>query len=302
MNKFKFENKKSKNYFEGWYFRVTNSKTNDNYAFIFAITQDVNDPHSFIQSYNGKTNKSYYYRFDKKAFSYDKKTNTIHIGENYLNEQELYFKNDMITFHATSSNHQYLKRYQLNNSAMGFFSITPLECFQEIIFLDADVNFDITTDGVLSTNTGKSYMEKTYGTNFPKKWIWAQSNYSQNDSKISFSVGIVSLLFFRIKGFFLILYYQGKEERFGNFNFSRIDVEKIDETTNKIKIKKGRKLIELTVKTNSPIKIVGPRKKGIMDLDVFESINASASIKVYRKKVLIFEDSYTNVGLELMYY
>jgi hypothetical protein len=66
-------------------------------------------------------------------------------------------------------------------------------------------------------------------------------------------------------------------------------------------IRKGKTRIELTATTKHPVKLVGPRKNGKMDLDVFESLQATATIQVFRKNDLLFEDQYTQVGLELMY-
>ena len=46
---------------------------------------------------------------------------------------------------------------------------------------------------------------------------------------------------------------------------------------------------------------MGPSKNGIMDLSVYESINAIATLKMFDDDEMIFEDRFTNVGLELMY-
>ena len=52
MNTFEYRNLKKKNYFEGWYQRVTDENNNINYSIIFAITKDENDSHSFIQIFD----------------------------------------------------------------------------------------------------------------------------------------------------------------------------------------------------------------------------------------------------------
>ena len=184
---------------------------------------------------------------------------------------------------------------------MGILSKAPLECFQEVVFLNANVTFDIKKKGLSSSHSGQSYMERTYGTNFPSKWIWFQSNYSNNNSIVSFSVGLIPFLIFKVKGFFLVLNYNGLEERFGSFNFSKIKVRSINKTTSSITIRKGKKRVELFLETKEPVRLLGPLKNGIMSLEVFECINASGTVKVYHKNILLFEDVYQNAGLELMY-
>lgn len=301
MSGFGFENKKRKNYFEGWYFKCTDTSTSDNYAIIFAITRNMENPHSFIQFYNGTTNETLYFTFPIETFRYHLNSNTVFIGDNYICEDNVYFQSDELSFEATSTNQKKLRKYQHTHSAMGIMSKAPLECFQEIVFMNAEVKFDIIKKGVASTHSGQSYMERTYGTNFPSKWIWFQSNYSKHNSMVSFSVGLIPFLFFKVKGFFLVLSYNGLEERFGSFNFSKIKIQSIHKTTSSITIKKGKKRVELLLETKIPARLLGPLKNGIMNLEVWECINASGIIKVYHRNILLFEDVYQNAGLELMY-
>lgn len=301
MANFGYLSRKSSNYFEGWYFKCTDSSSNTTFALIFAVTFEGKNPHSFIQFINGKTNESFYFSFSINQFKYLEETNVVYIGENYISENEVYFKNKEIEFRSKSLNNQPLQTYQNTTSAMGFLSKAPLECFQEVVFMKATVEFEVTIKEQMRKYKGLSYMEKTYGTNFPSKWIWFQSNYSQNNSSISFSVGIVPFLLFRVKGFFMVLHFNGVEERFGSFNLSKIKVEEISSTSSKLIISKRKLRIELIVDSLNTIPLVGPRKGGIMDLEVIESINSSGYIKIYKKGKLIFEDSYINSGLELMF-
>ena len=128
-----------------------------------------------------------------------------------------------------------------------------------------------------------------------------QSNYGLNGSRISFSVGRIPVLFFRVKGFFLIVNHSGIEQRFSSYNLSRVKVKKIDENTNIITVRKGITKIEIVVTSEETVKLIGPRKYGLMNLDVFESITSKAGISIFRGKYVIFNDVYENVGVELMY-
>ena len=301
MNLFEYKSKKKKNYFEGWYFRFTDTRSKSNFAVIFALTKHQDDAHSFIQVLDAKTHKSYYYRFALNEFSYDEKTSTVSIGINRLNVNELYLKTDDFTISSSTNNIQHLQPYGKTRSAMGWLRNAPLECFQEVIFIEAKTTFIITYPKRTFRGIGKSYMEKTYGSNFPKKWLWLQSNYSQKGSEFSLSVGLIPMLFFRIKGFFLILNYLGIEERFTSYNLSRVKVKVIDENSNMIVIKKGKTKIEIIVTSEDAVKLIGPRKRGLMNLAVFESISSKAGINIYKNKQLVYNDIYNNVGVELMY-
>ena len=90
MNTFEYKNRKRKNYFEGWYLRVTDEEKNVNLAFIFAITKDEEDPHAFIQVYDGIALTNKYFRFDVNDFKYLDKT--VYIKDNYLSLDNMCLK------------------------------------------------------------------------------------------------------------------------------------------------------------------------------------------------------------------
>ncbi|CAG8525645.1 2422_t:CDS:1 [Paraglomus brasilianum] len=88
-------------------------------------------------------------------------------------------------------------------SVMGIFQYIPwLECFHQIISLDHIVHGEITfiNDKFVETSidleNGRGYIEKDWGINFPKTWIWAQSNNfikeAGNSILVSKPVGINS--------------------------------------------------------------------------------------------------------------
>ncbi len=299
MNRFRFENKKKKNYFEGWYFRFTNNTTNENYALIFAMTKDKDNPHSFIQFYDGTKHTSKYYTFPLGDMKYDVLTNTVHIGKNTLSPKSCHFEDKDIIIDATVTDHISLVPYKNSDSAMGYLSKAPLECFQEVIYMNATANVIINEKGITHKFSGNSYMEKTFGTSFPTKWVWMQSNFGR-ESIFSFSVGLVPVLFLKIKGFFLIFQYNHKEYRFSSYNFSKIKVDQKDKDVI-ISIYKGKNKVILKAKTSHPVKLVGPSKRGKMNLEVFESINSTCTLEFYENNELILSDKYHNVGLELMY-
>ena len=299
MTRFEFQNRKKKNYFEGWYLRFTDSKTNGNYAIIVAMTKDKDDPHAFIQFYNGVKHTATYYRYQLSDFSYDKLKNEVYIGDNILSPKKCHFEEDGIFLDVEVKNHIALHPYKNSDSAMGYMSNFPLECFQEVIFMKGDAEVLIKTKDETISFTGNAYMEKTYGTNFPQRWIWIQSNYSEN-TLLSFSVGKVPLFIFRKLGFFLIFQHNNKEYRYSTYNFSKIDIKQDDKkATLTITKKKDKVVLEAT--TNHPVKLIGPRKNGKMDLPVYETINGKLHMKFYQDDKLIFEDKFKNTGVELMF-
>lgn len=76
-------NKKSKKYFEGWYFKVVANNGEYRFAFIPGISLG-DDKHSFIQVVDGETGKTAYYRFPIDSFFFSSSRFAIKIGKNFF--------------------------------------------------------------------------------------------------------------------------------------------------------------------------------------------------------------------------
>lgn len=285
MKKFEYKNKKDKNYFEGWYFRATD-QNNKNYAVIFAVTKNEEDPHAFIQVFKNGDKECIYQKYDISLFRYEE--GTVHIGNNTLSLHKVYVNvRDYILDLA------FERTIPLETSAMGYLEKAPLDCFQEVVLLNGEAS------GTINKRKGhyRIYIEKTYGNKFPKKWLWIQSNHSKNNSDFSFSLGYIPLLKKTVPGWLFVLNTPTEQ-----INFHSLGGASLKTKENEVIIKTLRYKIHLQYTQKDTIKLVGPSPKAKMDLDVFESLTSTANIKVYKNKKLLFEDSYINVGLEKMYW
>ncbi len=290
LNTFKFRNLHQKNYFEGWYFRFTDEATNKNYAIITAITYNEQHPHAFIQSFTDHTIKNQYYTFKTDDFTYN--DYSIQIQRNTLSKEYINYTLDDISINLDFTDVTTLEDIDGPSSAMGYLSKYPLECFQEVVILDGYATGTIDNKPV----KGKIYMEKTYGRKFPSKWIWIQSNHHLDNDALSFSVGKIPMFGFKVRGFLCILKTQQKTYRLSTYNFARISVD-----NNVITLKKSGYKIMLKPQLKETCMLVGPSKLAKMDLDVFESINSSVIVEIYKRNKMIYSSTFTNAGIELMY-
>lgn len=296
MNVFKYRNLKAKNYFEGWYLRVTDEKEGINLAFIFAITKYEEDPHAFIQVYDGVLLKNTYYRFNISDFKYE--DGKVYIKDNYLSINEMFL--DINDIKVNISMDKTKLNGKTNSSAMSYMANFPLECFQEVNIIDGIFKGELSIKNEIRKITGKTYMEKTYGKKFPQSWIWIQSNHFDKDVALTFAYGKIPLLNFRVKGFFSVLNIAGTVYRFGSYNLARLKINKKSDSKVEVTLKRGFHKLIIEAEMVDSVKLVGPMEKGKMELDVFESINSKVSIKLYKRKMLIFESKGKNVGFELM--
>lgn len=290
MKRFKYQNLKNQDYFEGWYFRFTTKEKN--YAIIFALTKNKQDPHAFIQLFDDESKECKYLRFDVNEFSYNQEKDMVEIGRNHLSTKSVMIDDTDYQIDLTFTDSKPLVNFGRNNSAMGYLSNYPLECFQEVIYLDGRAVGFINGNEVV----GKIYIEKTYGSKFPVKWVWIQSNHSERQSSFSFSVGKIPLLGIKAKGFLFLLQTKDSKYHFYTGNLSRLKI-----VNDEIIIKKGTYKLHIKPSGKNTIKLVGPAPKALMILDVFESLSSQANITLYKNKNLIFEDNYTNVGYENMW-
>lgn len=299
MNTFKYQDLKKKNYFEGWYQRITDENNNVNYAFIFGITKNESDPHAFIQVFDGIKNEMDYYRFEYSDFYYSK--DTVFIKENYLSLDSMYLKTDALEISVLFTNTKKLNNHYKNNSAMSFLSKLPLECFQEIVVMDALYKGELTVGNQLTHISGKSYLEKTYGNKFPTKWIWIQGNHFNKDVSLSFSHAIVPIFKWKKKGFLTILNHNDKEYRFASYNLARMKILERSYSQVEIVIRKRRYKLVIIAKLVKPTKLVGPSENGVMNLKVYESINSLATLTFTKGRKIIFDTMGRSIGFENMY-
>ena len=297
MRTFSYQNKRKKNYFEGWYTRF-NTEDGIEFAVIFAVTKYEKDPHSFIQVFKENDKKCVYLKYKVEDFSFN--DGVVSIKNNQLSFDKLIVKTDNIDINIEMSNQETLTDLGLRQSAMGILENAPLECFQEVVFMNGVSKGTCTLGNKKYDINGTTYMEKTYGSKFPTKWIWIQSNKNKENS-ISFSIGKVPVLGkIAINGFLCVLRTVEKSYYFSTSNFSRIKIAGTADKPIIILNKKGYKLKLFPTKSDDVL-LVGPTKKGQMILDVFESINSNLEIKLYYKNKQILHEKFEKVGYEQMY-
>jgi hypothetical protein len=296
MNNFNFIGLyKTKNYFEGWYLRITD-EDNHSYSFIFGITLYKDDPHSFIQIVDATEKKSYYFRFGVSDFYYNK--DSIRIKDNIFGIHQLKISIEPFNIDLNINPSVFVQRNGLAKCAMGFFKHLPMATYHEIIFMKAKIEGTIKTENHDGLINGVGYMEKNFGCRFPKRWLWLQTNHFENYNA-SFILAQADLVG-NCDGFFSILNVDGDEFRFATYNGFRIERSCID---NNIKVTIEREDICLIIKAccEPGNLVIAALKNGKMTKEVEESLTSNLTLSLYRGNELIFHDTATNVGCENLY-
>lgn len=295
---------KSKNYFEGWYFKNTND--NNGIAFIPGINISNKNKKAFIQVLT--TNSSYFIDYHINDFKFNYSPFYIKIGNNLFSKEGINLdikdkkQNLTICGKIKYLNNKNIQTSFLYPNIMGPFSYIPfMECNHAILAMKNTTYGEISLNNTkIQFNNGIGYIEKDWGYSFPKSYIWCQGNNFKN-SKATFMLSIADIPFklFTFTGVICDLIINDIEYKFTTYNNCKIlEYDIIDNFLN-ISLKKGKyslniySTIDLGHKLSAPV-------KGKMEKEIFESISSSITLTLKKDNIIIFSDTSNNCGLEIV--
>ncbi|MFO7636938.1 MAG: tocopherol cyclase family protein [Clostridia bacterium] len=305
---------KKKDYFEGWYFKNVSTDAKNVISLIPGISLFKEDKHCFIQyiwvsidASGKKTTKTGYQRYPLEDFQVNKNPFLIQIGNNYFSKSHIEIDMDDSHTQLKGSLHMTeltpLQRNIFMPNIMGYFAYVPgMECYHGIPSMTHRLSGSLVADGKeIPFDDGKGYLEKDWGTSFPKGYVWIQCNNFQNDT-LSLFCSAANIPFGRnsFNGFICNLRLEGKEHRFATYNGSRLVVESVDEdhVTLQIKGKRTSLLIEAFPEQSGAL--VAP-VKGEMTKTIKEGLSGVVKIALHdRNGLVLHEDSGIMAGIEIV--
>lgn len=280
-----------KNAFEGWFSKVDDVNNDFMFSVIWGYSTVENDRHAFIQFTNSITHKTKYIRYPLEDLSFTKDPFILTIGQNKLskdfmalniNEVDLKVKGEF-----SFNNLKTLKKYFLKPNIMGLLSYLPNECNHSISSLHHKVKGNVSLDNKTYDIDGIGYMEKDWGTSFPKKYVWTQGSDVLGNSVV-FSNATVPILGRYATGFFLVILHNDKEYRFSSIEGSKMLSFEADHNSFKSKIQKGNLTVEIFAKQYNPISLKSPNM-GEMKSSIKESLDGNLKIALLKDGKVSFE-------------
>lgn len=295
----------NKNYFEGWYFKNTNNESG--ISFIPGININGHEKKAFIQIIT--MDSSYFVNYIIDDFKFSFSPFYIKIGNNFFSKDRIHIdikddaQNLTISGDIKYSNNQNINTNFFNPNIMGPFSYVPfMECNHAILNMKnrADGLIDI-NNNIINFDNGIGYIEKDWGCSFPKSYIWCQGNNFKN-SNASFMISIAHIPFkaFNFRGIICDLIIDNKEFKFTTYNNAKLIKYDVDNNSLDILLKRGPYYLNIQSKYNSGLKLSAP-VKGKMEKDIFESISSSVIVTLKKDNNIIFSDTSTNCGLEIVH-
>ena len=177
-----------------------------------------------------------------------------------------------------------------------------MECNHAVLDMKnkADWFININNNNIIF-NDGIGYIEKDWGSSFPKYYIWCQGNEFQN-SNASFMLSIADIPFkgFNFNGIICDLILDNNEFKFATYNNAKLIEYDVNNNYLNITLKKGQYFLNIFSKYNDGFKLFAP-VKGKMEKDILETISASISLTLKKDNNIIFSDISRNCGLEIVY-
>lgn len=307
---------KKEHYFEGWYYKQVTADQRTSLSFIPAISLSPDDRHSFIQYIlvqkddDGKvTTHTGYLRFPLRVFSYQHHPFRVGIDESNFSKKHVHI--DMLDdrFHF-KGDIQFgplhpIETTPLQPNIMGIFGYIPkMECYHGVISMQHDLSgFMWVNDEKIDFTGGKGYIEKDWGTSFPKEYIWLQSNhFEKKETSLFFSVAHIPFHFTEFEGFISNLVVNDREYRFATYNRSTCKILDVHSDSARILLENAEARLEISATVLDQGQLIAPVLGG-MQKTIKEGINGILHIKLTDKVTdKIYEDTGSNAGVEIVDY
>lgn len=288
--------------FEGWFCKIDDRKNGLMFSVIWGYSTHKKTKHAFIQFQNSIKHDTAYIPYPIDDLKWKTDPFVLLIGKNELSQTGILL--DFVTdgipvrgnFHFGSFSP--IKQSILKPNIMGWLTYFPNECNHSII----SMNHKVTGNLQIANQSWKiqdadGYIEKDWGTSFPKKYVWVQAN-DWEKSSVVFSYATVPMLGKYAKGFFLVLHHDGKEYRFTSIEGSKLTDFHVSKDSFIATIKKKGICLNLKAKQSNPAALASP-EHGEMKSYIKESLEGSFELILKIKNKIVITLSSQRASIDI---
>lgn len=307
-------NLKKEPYFEGWYYKQVSKDGKTAISFIPGISLNKNDSHSFVQyiytytnEKNEKETKTGYIRYTIEEFKYQNKPFMIQIGTNIFTEtfMAIDLQDEQLTIKGRIGFGPFhpIETSISQPTIMGPFAYIPkMECYHGI------VSMNHTVSGLLMINDkkenltgGKGYIEKDWGSSFPKQYRWIQCNhFADEETSLFFSVAHIPFHGMDFNGFISTIVVNDKEYRFATYNNSKLTKEEREGDEVRFALENKNAKLIINGKIAHAGELIAP-KHGTMEKTIKEGVMGEVTFTLIDKEISeIFQDKGQMAGIEIV--
>lgn len=172
---------RGRSFFEGWYVKLVSADRSTRLAVIpgMFLSEDGSIAESFIQVLDGITGSTAYHRFALADFRADSRRFDVRVGANRFSSDGIVVDVPGLSAEVRFGPGAAWPVTLREPGAMGWYAWVPtMECYHGVVSLDhALAGWVDTGSGRVDLSGGRGYLEKDWGTAFPKAYVWMQSNH-----------------------------------------------------------------------------------------------------------------------------
>lgn len=301
-------NSKKRPFFEGWYHKMS-TEDGESIVLIPGIYRSgiENSKTAFLMIYQSINKQVDYLPYPTEAFKCEKDKYALKLGDSYfsLDHIKLNINNDKINIKGEifSKGLNPWPVTILEPGCMGWYAYVPtMECFHGILSMKHSLSGEIKLNNrQVNFSNGKGYLEKDWGKNFPKNWIWGQSNhFLEPDLSVSASLATIPWRKNEFSGFIVGILHRDKFYRFTTYLNSKITHISFDGNT--IEWCLRSRDIEVCLRISRGQKsglLFAPDKKDMVP-KVSEYLDGTMSIKLTKKGNTVLESYSKNAAVEIV--
>ena len=288
-------NLNKKNYFEGWYYKQVSTDGKTAISFIPGISLHASDPHCFVQYIivdetleNGISTG--YVRFPVESFVWNDEPFAVKIEDNFFSESlvsvHLESVTDTISGNLKLGPLTPIESTVLSPTIMGPFAYIPkMECYHGVTSMNHHLDGSLEINGrTVAFSNGKGYIEKDWGTKFPKNYVWLQSNhFDEPDTSLFFSMAYIPFYVRDFLDFISNIQVNGKEYRFATYNNSKIKLSLPYDDTVLVTMENSKAKVKIFGKAEHMGNLQAPVLSG-MDKTIKEGVSGTIELELWDKE------------------
>lgn len=293
---------KSRNYFEGWYFKIVDPAE----RFAFAIIPGISfgkdgEAHAFIQLLDGKKCTATYHEFDQALFKPSGDMFELALDGNFFSADSI-----KLNLPELQGELHWQDRYPWPKmlgapGIMGWYSFVPfMECYHGVVSVDHTLQGRLRVYGEdVDFSGGKGYIEKDWGQSFPNSWIWMQTNHFDAAHPVSLSASVAKIpwLGSHFIGYIVGFLLDQKLYRFATYTGAIMKAD-FDDHTVRLAFKNRKHRLEIRAHKSAGGELISPLS-GNMAGKVNESMQSNVEVQLFEGKHVIFSGTGRNAGLEV---
>ncbi len=294
---------RSRSYFEGWYLKMVDPTGRHALALIPGISMDKNGAaHSFIQVMDGSAGRAFYHRFPVESFEPSAEKFELRIGENFFSDEKISLNLPNLTGEVRFLDLTRWPKMVGAPGIMGWFGFMPfMQCYHGVVSMNHRLEGSLLFDNqrIVFSDGGKGYIEKDWGSSFPRGYVWMQTNHFDGCERASLmaSVAHIPWLGSYFIGFICGFWLDGKLYRFATYNGTKMHLRLSGDRA--FLVFKNRKTeLRIDARQAEGVPLVAPIS-GEMTGKINESLRAEIHVELLENGRRVFEKTGRHAGMEL---